>query len=145
DGTVTGRTEETNTGTFGLVLRFAGANAQNIGETAPQRLLQLYSTPGTGQYDFGNLADRIDPANMAAGFPFAERFKPPAAGAFARISFGLPQTVRPGRFLFGDRLAGRKSAFTCYAGRQTEDIDATFDPALPMPIPLAPVSIENSS
>jgi transglutaminase-like putative cysteine protease len=143
DGTVTGRTEETNTGMFGLVLRLAGANAQNIGETAPQRMLQLYNTPGTGQYDFGNLANTVDPANMAGAFTLTERFKPPAAGVSTRISFGLPQTVRPGRFLLGDRLAGRKSAFICYAGRQTEDIDATFDPGLPMPVPLAPVSIEN--
>src|SRR5262249_49810363 len=75
DGTVTGRTEETNTGIFGIVLRFAGANAQNIGETAPQRMLQLYSMPGTGQYDFGNLADKIDPANMTAAFTLTERFK----------------------------------------------------------------------
>src|SRR5712671_2229652 len=109
DGTVTGHTEETNTGIFGFGLRFAGANAQNVGETAPQRMLQLYNTPGTGQYDFGNVADTIDPANMRGAFTLTERFKPPAAGASTRISFGLPQTVRPGRFLLGDRLAGRKS------------------------------------
>src|SRR5262249_14172386 len=29
-----------------------------------------------------------------------------------------------------------------YAGRQTEDIDATFDPALPLPVPLVARSID---
>jgi len=55
----------------------------------------------------------------------------------------LPQVVRPGNFLLGTRLNGRKSAFICYAGRQTEDIDATFDQTLPMPISLVPLSIDN--
>jgi hypothetical protein len=111
DGTVTGRTEETNTGVFGTTLRFAAANAQNIGATAPQRMLQVFNTPGTGQYDFGNSADTIDPANMTGSFTLTKRFKPPAAGAYAQIPFGLPQTIRPGNFLLapGSTAASRRS------------------------------------
>jgi hypothetical protein len=52
--------------------------------------------------------------------------------------------VRPGNFLFGARLSGRQSAFACLAASQSEDIDAIFDPALPMPIPLAAISIDNA-
>src|SRR5262245_125214 len=40
-------------------------------------------------------------------------------------------------------LNGRKFAFVCYAGRQTEDIEATFDLAFPLPLPFAPVAIDN--
>jgi hypothetical protein len=144
DGTVTGETEETNTGILGITLRFAAANAQNLGaDTAAQRLLQAFNTPGTGRSDLGNSAEKVDPVTMKSWFTLTERFKPPAAGARTTISFGLPRTVRPGNFLLGTRLNGRKSAFICYAGRQTEDIDATFDQSLPMPIPLAPLTIDN--
>jgi hypothetical protein len=61
----------------------------------------------------------------------------------ARIPFGIPLMVRPGNFLLATRLDGRKSAFTCYAASQTEDIEAIFDQNLPMPTPLAPLTIEN--
>jgi hypothetical protein len=80
---------------------------------------------------------------MKSTFTLSQRFTPPTAGARTTISFGLPQVVRPGNFLLGTRLNGRKSAFICYAARQTEDIDATFDQTLPMPIPLAPLTIDN--
>jgi len=69
-------------------------------------------------------------------------FKPPAAGERAVIPFGMPNTVRPGNFLLPPRLDRRKSASTCYAGRHTEDISATFASSLPLPIPLRSVDIE---
>jgi hypothetical protein len=144
DGTVTGQTEESTTGIFGITLRFAGSNAQNLGhEAASQRQLQAFNTPGTGRYDLGNSAEKADPVTMKSTFTLSQRFTPPTAGARTTISFGLPQVVRPGNFLLGTRLNGRKSAFICYAARQTEDIDATFDQTLPMPIPLAPLTIDN--
>jgi hypothetical protein len=40
---------------------------------------------------------------------------------------------RPGSFLLGPRVNGRQNAFQCFAGRQTEDIETTFAPGLPMP------------
>jgi Domain of Unknown Function with PDB structure (DUF3857)/Transglutaminase-like superfamily len=144
DGTVTGQTEESGTGVFGMVLRFAGSNVQTLGhETISQRQLQSYNTPGTGHYDLGNSAETADPVTMKSRFTLSQPFKPPTPGGRAAIPFGLPQVVRPGNFLLGTRLNGRKSAFICYAGRQTEDIDATFDQALPMPVALAPITIDN--
>jgi len=143
DGKVTGQTEESNTGVFGTALRSAVANIQNLGsDAAARRLLQVFNTPGSGSHDFGNTAENAAPVTMTGSFALNQPFKPPA-GQRAAISFGMPQTARPGNFLLGTRLAGRNTAFTCYAGRQTEDIEATFDPALPMPVPLAPRDIEN--
>jgi hypothetical protein len=112
-------------------------------DAALQRLLQAFNTPGIGRSDLGNSAEKADPVTMKSWFTLSERFKAPAAGARATIPFGLPRTARPGNFLLGTRLNGRKSAFVCYAGRQTEDIDATFDPALPMPVALAARTINN--
>jgi hypothetical protein len=143
DGTVTGQTEESNTGIFGITLRHAAADIQNLGsETAAQRLLQIFNTPGSGRYDLGNATDTIDPVVMTGRFTLNQPFKPPVGGQSAAISFGMPRTLRPGNFLFPPRLDGRKSAFVCYVGRQTEDIDATFALGLPMPIPLVPADIE---
>ncbi len=144
DGTVTGQTEESGTGVFGMVLRFAGSNVQTLGhETISQRQLQAFNTPGTGHYDLGNSAETADPVTMKSRFTLSQPFKPPTPGSRAAVPFGLPQVARPGNFLLGTRLNGRKSAFICYTGRQTEDIDATFDQAFPMPVALAPITIDN--
>jgi hypothetical protein len=140
DGTVTGQTEQSNTGVLGISLRLAGAAVQKLGnETAVQRRLQSFNTPGTGHFDLGNSAETMDPGS----FTLNEAFKPPPSGGRATIPYGMPLMVRPGNFLLGRRLSGRKSAFVCYAGRQIEDIDVTFDQAFAMPIPLIPRTIDN--
>jgi transglutaminase-like putative cysteine protease len=144
DGTVTGQTEESGTGVFGMVLRFAGSNVQTLGhETISQRQLQSFNTPGTGRYDLGNSTETVDPVTMKSQFTLRQRFKAPIPGGRVAIPFGLPQVLRPGNFLLGTRLNGRKSAFICYAGHQSEDIDATFDQSLPMPVALMPITIDN--
>jgi hypothetical protein len=43
--------------------------------------------------------------------------------------------------LLGTIPNNRNTAFVCNAGSQVEDIDATLDPALPMPVPPAPLAI----
>lgn len=144
DGTVTGRTQERNTGAFGLALRASGGALQQVGgEVAAEKQLQGYGTPGSGRYELGNVTDTTDPATISGSFKLAERFKPPAAGGRSLIPFGMPLTARPGNLLLGSRLAGRTSAFTCFAGRQSEDIDITFDAAMPMPMPVSPDTIDN--
>jgi transglutaminase-like putative cysteine protease len=146
DGTVTGRTEESNTGALGIALRFAGAAVQTLGdEMAARRQLQSFNTPGTGNFELGNITETMDPVTIKSSFALNERFRPPPAGARAAIPPGMALTVRPGNFLLGSRLNGRKAAFVCYAGRQTEDIEATFDQALPMPVPFVPVTIDNAT
>ncbi|MBV9484700.1 MAG: DUF3857 domain-containing protein, partial [Frankiaceae bacterium] len=143
DGTVTGETKESNTGMFGIVLRLGGGRVETLGETAASRQLQIYGTPGTGHFDLGNIDDTVDPAVVTGSFKLRDKFNFPAGNARKAIPVGMPLTVRPGNFLFGQRLADRQSAFVCFAGRQIEDIDATFDAALPMPEPLVNENVEN--
>jgi hypothetical protein len=144
DGKITGETEQTGSGAFGMVVRFVGAVVETFGdEAAAQRQLQSLNTPGAGHFDLGNAGETKDPVTIKGSFTLNEHFKPPPSGLRAVIPYGMPLTARPANFLLGSRLNGRKSAFVCYAGRQTEDINATFDLVLPMPIPLKDLTIEN--
>jgi hypothetical protein len=144
DGTVAGQTEESNTGVLATALRTGGATVQTLGgAVAARRVLQNAFTPGTGHFDLGNFAETTDPVAVKGSFAMDDRFKPPAASARAVVPRGMALTAWPGSFLLGSRLNGRRSPFVCYAGRQTEDIEARFDPGLPLPVPLAPVAIDN--
>jgi hypothetical protein len=144
DGMVTGRTEESATGALAVVLRSSAAAVQTLGdEAAARRLLQKYLTPGTGHFELANLANTIDPVVIRSSFSLDDRFKAPSLGARAVITHGMPLVAWPGTILFGDRLGGRQSPFVCLAGRETEDIETSFDSGLPLPVPLAPVIIDN--
>jgi hypothetical protein len=144
DGAITGQTEEDNSGVLGMALRTAAGMLQQLGpETAVQRMLEGYNTPGTGHIDLGNSSETRDPFVVQSSFALSNRFKPPAPGGSASVPFGMPLTVRPGNFLFGRRMSGRRFAFPCYGGTQIEDIEATFDKALPLPAPLPSVRIDN--
>jgi Domain of Unknown Function with PDB structure (DUF3857)/Transglutaminase-like superfamily len=145
DGTITGQTEESSTGILGGGLRYAGSLVQQAGqETVVQRQLQSFATPGSGHYELVNSAELRDPVVIKNEFKLNDRFKTPAPAGIAVIPLGMPFSVRLGNYLFGARLSGRQSAFVCLAGTQSEDIDAVFDPALPMPLPLTAVSIDNT-
>jgi hypothetical protein len=145
DGTISGQTEERSTGILGGGLRYAGGLVQQVGqETVVQRQLQSFNTPGSGHFELGGFAELRDPVVIKNEFKLNDRFKTPAPAGIAVIPVGMPFLVRPGNHLFGARLSGRQSAFACLAGSQSEDIDAIFDPALPMPSPLAAVSIDNT-
>jgi hypothetical protein len=146
DGTISGQTEESSIGVLAGGLRSAGSVVQQTGqETIVQRKLQSVNTPGTGRYDLGNFAELRDPTVIRSEFTLSDRFKAPAPSIYTNIPFGMQFSVRPsGNLFFGARLSGRQSAFFCIAGTQSEDIDAVFDPALPMPIPLVAVSIDNA-
>ena len=144
DGTISGQTEESSTGILAAGLRSAGNVVQQAGqETVVQRKLQSVNTPGSGHFELGNSAELRDPAVIKNEFTLNDRFKAPAPTGVATIPSGMPFSVQPGNFLFGARLSGRQSAFACLAASQSEDIDAVFDPALPMPIPPAAISIDN--
>ena len=144
DGIVTGRTEESATGALGMNLRASAAAVQTLGdEAAAKRLLQKFLTPGNGHFELGNFVEPADPIVIKSSFTLDERLKPPPVGGRVGISHGMPLVAWPGTFLLGDRLSGRQSPFVCYAGRETEDIEASFDPALPMPVPFPPVTIDN--
>jgi hypothetical protein len=146
DGTVTGRTIEANTGVFGIALRAMGSSVQNAGsENAARLQLQAFNTPGIGRFDLTGLNQPNDPALTAASFTLATKFVAPATGGRAFIPFGLPLTARPGNFLLGAVQGNRTLAFSCYAGRQIEDIDAIFAESLPMPVAPPPTTIDNAT
>ena len=127
-----------------MALRYAGAVVQQAGdETVAQRQLQSFNTAGTGHIELGNSSETLDPVGIKGTFTLTAPFKAPAPGGIAAVAVGMPLTVRPGNFLLGARLAGRMSAFVCWAGTQIEDIEATFDPKLPMPAALLPATIDN--
>jgi hypothetical protein len=114
---------------------------QTVGdEAAPQRLLQKYFTPGTGHFELAHFAETRDSVTIKSSFSLDERFKPPPPGARAVITLMMSLVAWLGQFLLGERLSGRQSPFVCYAGRETEDTEANFGPALPMPLPFAPIS-----
>ena len=145
DGTITGETRETNTGVLGMGLRLVGGAAQQVGtETVAQRQLQSFNTPGTGHIELGNASETLDPVELKSSFTLNDRFKSPPPAAIAGVPVGMPFTLRPGFYPFGARLSGRRIAFVCYAATQIEDIDATFDPTLPMPLPLPAATIDNA-
>ena len=136
DGVVTGQTEESNTGVFAVGLRYAGAVMQQSGDEAvARRRLSDYNTPGTGHIEYADPSQTVDPAVVKGTFTLNGRFTPPAPGVVVALPVGVPLTVRPGNFLLGVRSPGRESPFVCYAGTQVEDIEITFDPGLPLPVP----------
>jgi Domain of Unknown Function with PDB structure (DUF3857)/Transglutaminase-like superfamily len=145
DGTISGQTEESSTGVLAGGLRYAEGLVQQVGqETMVQRQLQSFATPGSGHFELGGTAELHDPAVIKNEFELNDRFRAPAPEGVAAIPVGMPFSVRLGNYLFGARLSGRQSAFACLAGSQSEDIDAIFDPALPMPRPLTAISIDNA-
>jgi Domain of Unknown Function with PDB structure (DUF3857)/Transglutaminase-like superfamily len=146
DGTVTGRTVERNTGIFAFGLRAAGATVQTVGgDNAARMQLQAFGNPGTGRYDIGNVTETADPVVVTGTFTLADKFKSPAQDARASIPIGMQLTVRPGNFLLGTLPNNRQMPFLCFAGRQIEDIDATYDQGLPMPIAPGPTTINNAA
>jgi hypothetical protein len=146
DGTVTGHTTERNTGIFGIALRAMASNVQNTGsENAARLLLQSFNTPGSGRFDVANLNQPTDAAVTEAGFTLAQKFNAPTQGARGAVPFGLPLTARPGSFLLGTVQGNRVLPFSCYAGRQIEDIVATFAEPLSMPVAPPSLAIDNAA
>src|SRR5262249_13946342 len=138
DGTVSGETEMNNSGVFASELRIAAAlNLTGGDETFIRTRLQGLDTPGTGRINPGHAFDLKDPAAARATFTLSERYRTPEPGQRTVTPVGAPLSARPGEFLLPLPIAGRKSAFRCYAGREIEDIYVSFDPAWPvLPIPV---------
>ena len=144
DGTVTGQTVERNTGILAVPLRIGAMSIQNVGsDNAARMQLQTWGTPGNGRFDLGNATEASDPVVVEESFVLNGKFAAPNPGGRAAIPVGMPLTVRPGGFLLGGFPNNRTLAYACYAGTQTEDIEATFEGSQPMPVAPAAVAIEN--
>ena len=145
NGAMTGESETTNTGVFALAVRTVAGAAQSVdNEAAVRAMLQKFNTPSTGRLDLSHLADLTDPTVVKGSFTLIGPFKAPPPGQRAVLPVGLPLAARPGEFLFPGPFTGRKTAFLCYAGHEIEDIDVTFDQAIPLPIPVTPTAINNA-
>jgi transglutaminase-like putative cysteine protease len=133
DGTVTGETEQSSTGFFATSLRSSAVSFQNTGlETSVERVLRSYNTPGKGRFEIGQVL-ALDPSYVVKSrFTLSEplKMKSPAP---VLIPYGLPVNRRPGEVLFGTRHAGRTQPFTCYAGKQIEEISVDFAEGAPLP------------
>jgi transglutaminase-like putative cysteine protease len=133
DGTVTGETEQTATGIFAITARTLAAGFQNAGlESSAEKVLRGYNTPGKGRFEIGPVS-ALDQSYVIKGrFTLSEPLKL-TSGMPVVIPYGLPVSRRPGNLLFGTRHAGRTQPFSCYAGRQVEEIAVDFADGVPLP------------
>jgi hypothetical protein len=133
DGTITGETEQTGTGIFATGMRTAAVGFQNAGlESAVERVLRGYNTPGKGRFEIGSVS-ALDPSYVVKSrFTLTEPLKMTTPEPVL-IPYGLPVNRRPGEVLFGTRHPARTQPFSCYAGRQIEEIAVEFAEGAPLP------------
>jgi tetratricopeptide (TPR) repeat protein len=140
DGTMTGETRETGTGVFGSGLRGTIATIQHNGaDKSAETQLKTHGWKGSGRFVLPRALDLADPFALTGAFKLAT-----AAGREVSFPVGLMTRVRPGNYLPGPRLEGRKHPFVCFAGRQIEEIELTFAAGLSLPAAPQGRAIENS-
>ena len=140
DGTMTGETRETGTGVFGSGLRGTIATIQHNGaDKSAETQLKMHGWKGSGRFVLPRTLDLADPFALTGAFKLAT-----AAGREVSFPVGLMTRVRPGNYLLGPRLEGRKHPFVCLAGRQIEEIELTFAAGLTLPAAPQGRTIENS-
>ena len=143
DGTVTGTTRQTATGIFAAGARRTATRIQSEGrEKFAENLLRTLGRPGTGVFEPAAPFDFTEPYDVQGDFTLNEKLRMPLKGA-RDIPIGMPIHRRPGVGLLGQRLAGRKTDFPCFAGKQVEEIELTFADGLPMPRTYKGSTIEN--
>jgi transglutaminase-like putative cysteine protease len=135
DGTVTGETRDTATGANAVEVREAALKLRTIGlETGAERVLQYLKNPGKGRLEIGSPLDGARSYTMGGKFTLSGRIDV-TPGAALGIPRGLDvlSPGRPGEVLLGTRLPHRQLPFSCWAGRQIEDIEVSFAAGLPLP------------
>src|SRR5262249_53504107 len=132
NGTMSGETKQSATGMFAALARVVASAIESNGpETIAERQLQGFGTPGKGRYEVESPHNLAEPYVVKGRSTWNERFAAPPAGRKA-IPVGMPILGRPGDFLLGTRLQGRKLPFACLAGRQVEEIDVTLGEDKPL-------------
>ena len=130
---MTGTTRQTATGVFATSARSTATRIQAQGrETFAETLLRGLGRPGTGVFGPAMPFDFSEPYRVQGDFSLNEKLQLPLSGA-RNIPIGMPIHRRPGTWLLGQRVAGRKTDFVCYAGKQVEEIELTFADGLPLP------------
>jgi hypothetical protein len=145
DGTVSGETEQFGTGLFALNVRAVSASLQANGlEQSAQEYLRRANAPGKGRFEIGSLTDLSDSHSTRARFAYDERMTIKPSMNFA-IPVGLGIQARPGDYVLGPLLPGRKLPFTCLAATQVEEIELIFAEGVPLPQKIDDRRIETKS
>jgi transglutaminase-like putative cysteine protease len=143
DGVIKGTTRETATGIFATVARGAGIQIQAQGrEKFAEGWLRALGIPGTGLFEPVMPFDYSEPFVVQGAFSLNEKLQTPLDGVRS-IPFGMPILGRLGGKLLGRRVPGRTTDFVCYAGKQVEEIELTFEDGLPLPRTIKGISIDN--
>ena len=105
-------------------------------------MLRALGHPGTGVFEPVTPFDYSEPFVVQGAFSLNEKVQTPLNGV-RNIPFGMPVLGRPGARLLGQRLSGRKMDFACYAGKQVEEIELTFEKGLSLPKPTKGIAVDN--
>ena len=143
DGVIKGTTRQTATGVFATSARGRATQIQTQGrEKFAEAMLRSLGRPGTGVFEPATPSDFSEPYSLQGEFSLNEKLQMPLSGA-REIPIGMPVHGRPGMALLGQRVAGRQTDFTCYAGKQVEEIELTFAERLPLPKVVREAPIDN--
>jgi hypothetical protein len=133
DGVIRGTTRQTATGIFASSARGRATQIQTQGrEKFAESLLRSLGHPGTGVFEPAAPSDFTEPYSVQGDFSLNEKLQMPLSGV-RDIPIGMPIHSRPGVGLLGPRVAGRTTDFSCFAGKQVEEIEVAFDERLPLP------------
>jgi transglutaminase-like putative cysteine protease len=143
DGTIKGTTRQTATGIFASSARGTAMQIQTQGrEKAAETVLRNLGHAGTGLFEPAAPFDFTEPYVVQGEFTLNTKLEVPLKGA-RQIPFGMPIHRRPSVGLLGQRVPGRRADFTCFAGKQVEEIDLTFADGLPLPRAIKGGMIDN--
>jgi hypothetical protein len=144
DGSMTGEMQNIGTGFYASTARSLTSRIQSIGlEAALERYsAQTLKTPSKGRFAVSSATNFTQPFTISATFRYLDGLKLPVDAERA-LPAGLPVIERPGDWMFGSRLPGRRFDFVCYAGRQIDEIEITFAEGLPLPAPMKAFADKN--
>ena len=111
-------------------------------EKAAESQLRAVGQPGTGIFEPVTPFDYSEPFVVQGSFSLTEKLQTPLVGT-RNIPFGMPILGRPAARILGQRISGRKTDFACYAARQVEEIELTFEKGLALPKPTKGIAVDN--
>jgi transglutaminase-like putative cysteine protease len=133
DGSIKGETHLIATGVFAAFARQTASRIETQGrEKYAEDRLRALGQPGTGIFEPAKPSDFSEPFSVHGSFLLNDKLHMPLVG-LRDMPIGMPIYKRPGFWPFGQRIANRKSDFSCFAVKEVEEIEVTFSDGLPMP------------
>jgi hypothetical protein len=144
DGSMAGEMQNIGTGFFASSARSVTSRIQSIGlEAAVERhSAQALKTPSKGRFALASATNFTQPFTINATFRYLDGLKLPL-DAERPLPTGIPVLDKPGDWMFGTRLPGRRFDFVCYGGRQVDEIEITFAAGMPLPAPMKDFADKN--